>query len=120
MLLVVTALASFTPAVARADAGPDAAGATCSADRTTSISADGNTKINCSPFLCSGDGLCPSTCGVDGDCAEGFKCDTAHDKCVKPDPDAANSNTSAFCAYGHSESTPFLFAVAMLGFLRRR
>ena len=103
MLAIAVLLA---PSIALADAGADAE--PCDA-------------ATCNGFACRG-GACVPGCKVDGDCVNGLKCDTAQAECVVPNPDVEHGgvDNSSSCAYGSSPSAPFLFALGVLGLLRRR
>lgn len=45
----------------------------------------------------AGSDAATTTCAVDGDCEAGTKCDTAHAKCVTPDPDLADNSSTGGC-----------------------
>jgi len=95
---MLVALVLLVPSSALADAGCD--------------------PETCNGFACDA-GKCGTTCNVDGDCAPGFKCDTAHDKCVVPNPESARADNGS-CAYGGPAPAPLLLLLGMLGLLRRR
>ncbi len=51
-------------------------------DGTKATTSNGKT-IDCSPYVCVGDGTCRTSCGKVEDCADGFVCDLAG-RCVAP------------------------------------
>jgi MYXO-CTERM domain-containing protein len=94
-------------------------GNTCDGDHTVTDTT--GAQRDCSPYLCTPDGLCAETCRTTADCLTGFQCDES----AKCSPVAAASAPSSGCscrlgAAGPSGSAGALAAIAIATLARRR
>jgi hypothetical protein len=69
----------------------------CNADGVTAVDATGH-GYDCTPYRCSGNGMCGQTCSADKDCVTGNTCDASTGKCGVATPAPASSGSG--CATG--------------------
>lgn len=101
---------------------------TCSADGTTSISADGY-ENDCRPYACAG-GMCRNACASDADCSKPNVCEASTGRCKDPNDKglaAPGQSSGGGCGVGSGASGFEASAVALafgallgLGVARRR
>lgn len=88
-----------------------AAGATCSPDGKSSVTASGDT-VSCAPYKCSS-GMCLTSCATNDDCQAPMFCSTGSRSCVTTENPKASPDQSDGCAYG-GRGAP-AFGLALLG-----
>ncbi|HVY45852.1 MAG TPA: hypothetical protein VHB21_08235, partial [Minicystis sp.] len=81
-------------------------------DGTIATTPQGQT-IDCSPYLCAGDGSCRASCGKAADCATGFVCDL-EGRCVAPPPNDVLGGCSCAAAGGEGGGGPWTLVAAAL------
>jgi len=96
-------------------------GPRCTTDGTASIGTDGK-EVPCSPYKCrTVEGMCATTCLVDGDCAGGLVCRA--NLCGAPPPPATSDDGGCSVSIGVHENlsgSVALIGLAALSFLARR
>jgi hypothetical protein len=71
--------------------------ATCSGDGTQSIptGADAGAPESCAPYRCTSTGACGKSCSNSEECANGFQCNTANQRCEATAPAASDAGGCA-------------------------